>query len=1034
MTKAFFVAGLLCLSCQIQALELPFDAGLSIASGTTFYTEGHAADLDLDGDQDFVYADNGNDVLYWLENDSHGNFTAQNITSGSTNISGINSIQTVDMDLDGDIDILVADRYVDHVVWFENNGDASVWTKNTLGSGVNYDSALSAITGDIDQDGDPDVIAGVFGVTTLYLLTNNGGAASWTESTLSATFSAFSLDLADYDGDTDLDLLIGTSSGSILYMENASGSFAAAETISATGGTITAVKFADINSDGLPEILTSQTGGEIKIWQKVIGSWQSENITGSNGGYSIQAIDLDQDGDLDIVPGDSTPIAAWYENTLADGSSWTQHILETYASNAVNTAHAFDSDGDGDYDLIYADRPDTELKLYQNRQIHRSAMAGVLSGESFNQADHIVSADIALDGRPDLIVANTTFSSIEITHYINDPSGLIADPVYSTSGTGSLQDMDVGDIDADGDQDIVIVEGGAMQIAWISSNYNSVKKGAVSWTYEDVIDTLSSNGSSDVLIRDINHDGQQDVVASVLAEDRISWYHNNLDGSWRQSDIDSSINSASSIQTGDIDGNGSLDVVAVSNSAHDLAWWSNDLGDASTWTLTKIDDSINNPKFARLGDMDGDGDLDLVAVESSQGDLNWYANNGDGSSWTGQTISSNIALPSDLLVMDADADGDLDVIVNHNFTDSSPDAMLAFINDGTANSWISATVDHSLDTLGEVVSNDFDQDGQLDLAYTSYGDDVFVIKPSLGGHVRFSTTAEAGGTAEEGQATAVFSIEASHLGQALDDDILTAMIVLQFEYASSCGGGVIPTVDHNQYFDRMSLFLDDGDTIFNAAADTLLTSTTQNSVIPIEGAVGLMVEPNNTDALIAPESLSRLFAIVVPATNASSEACTEFVVNHITETDSIGAIGLTGKTASFARHGTHATPLLTEYAANTQSSIFTIVPVSNHPPTLVSNIPSQTLDSSDSLSLDISSYFTDPDGDSLSFTMGSESNSFEISSLGLITGTANSRDYFSSPVVMIITATDPGGLSVNASLQLNITDSTQEWLFSSSFE
>ncbi|MBW2535221.1 MAG: VCBS repeat-containing protein, partial [Deltaproteobacteria bacterium] len=63
-------------------------------------------------------------------------------------------------------------------------------------------------------------------------------------------------------------------------------------------------------------------------------------------------------------------------------------------------------------------------------------------------------------------------------------------------------------------------------------------------------------------------------------------------------------------------------------------------------------------------DIDGDGDLDVVAIDYSNSDILWYENvNGDGSSWQQMTIEPSQVGLSSVTAADMDRDGDLDVVI-----------------------------------------------------------------------------------------------------------------------------------------------------------------------------------------------------------------------------------------------------------------------------------------------------------------------------------------------------------------------------------
>jgi hypothetical protein len=116
-----------------------------------------AADMDNDGDMDIVSASDGDDTIAWYENDgaSDPSWSAANI---DTNADGAQDVHVVDMDNDGDLDILSASANDDTIAWYENDGAADPsWTASNIATSA--DGARSVFAADIDNDGYMDVIS-----------------------------------------------------------------------------------------------------------------------------------------------------------------------------------------------------------------------------------------------------------------------------------------------------------------------------------------------------------------------------------------------------------------------------------------------------------------------------------------------------------------------------------------------------------------------------------------------------------------------------------------------------------------------------------------------------------------------------------------------------------------------------------------------------------------------------------------------------------------------------------------------------------
>ncbi|MDF3025721.1 MAG: repeat domain in Vibrio, Colwellia, Bradyrhizobium and Shewanella [Fluviicola sp.] len=116
------------------------------------------ADMDNDHDNDVVVSIFGNGAISWFENPGNGVFTGveNNIDD---EYPGLLDLKLVDMDLDGDTDILTSRSTYLHngVCWFENHGNGQ-FDKRESGSLMNFNSGYSKVmVADVDNDGDQDV-------------------------------------------------------------------------------------------------------------------------------------------------------------------------------------------------------------------------------------------------------------------------------------------------------------------------------------------------------------------------------------------------------------------------------------------------------------------------------------------------------------------------------------------------------------------------------------------------------------------------------------------------------------------------------------------------------------------------------------------------------------------------------------------------------------------------------------------------------------------------------------------------------------
>ena len=268
---------------------------------------------------------------------------------------------------------------------------------------------------DLDNDGDPDLIAGHFS-GSLYYFENTGTSAdpAFTARTgadnpvdgisvRSYSTPAF----ADLDGDADQDLIVGNGNGAVAYFRNT--------------GTESSPDFSRL------------TGASNPFNDVTLGSWNTLTLA-----------DLDDDGDLDLATGTDDGAVRYYENTgtsarpdftLRSGES---SPLDGIDAGSDSTPEFADMDDDGDFDLVVGNR-EGNILYFEN--------TGAANSPAFTQrtgfdnpfqgawAGYFIAADFADlngDGVTDLVTGSQAGI---ITWFKN--TGTNADPVFSPQSLNS---------------------------------------------------------------------------------------------------------------------------------------------------------------------------------------------------------------------------------------------------------------------------------------------------------------------------------------------------------------------------------------------------------------------------------------------------------------------------------------------------------------------------------------------------------------------------------------------------------------------
>ena len=126
--------------------------------------------------------------------------------------------------------------------------------------------------------------------------------------------------------------------------------------------------------------------------------------------------------------------------------------------------------------------------------------------------------------------------------------------------------------------------------------------------------------------------------------------------------IDNAIDGPASVHAADIDGDGNLDVVAAAADADQIAWWRNDGGSPIGWTRYLIADAFGAAVSVRAADVDGDLDNDVVGAGWDRNQIAWWRNDGGNPpTWVKQSIAGSFIHAHEVCARDIDLDGDTDV-------------------------------------------------------------------------------------------------------------------------------------------------------------------------------------------------------------------------------------------------------------------------------------------------------------------------------------------------------------------------------------
>jgi hypothetical protein len=237
------------------------------------------ADFNNDGYSDLLVAeDNGSSssVVELLGNGDGTFQPGQTIFKDSSDQTL--SLATGDFNDDGNTDVAIGDG--DKVAVLLGNGDGTFYSG---GSVVVTGTVRSIIDADVNNDGEDDLVVGTS--TGITVLLGNGDGTFSTSATISGQYTAIAV--GDIDGDGNLDLIVGTSSNGYYAVQvlpgNGDGTFGTTpEAVTPTLAAPTALAVADVNGDGMPDVVVAGANGQMSV---VLNSGASPYSYSNSGNY-----------------------------------------------------------------------------------------------------------------------------------------------------------------------------------------------------------------------------------------------------------------------------------------------------------------------------------------------------------------------------------------------------------------------------------------------------------------------------------------------------------------------------------------------------------------------------------------------------------------------------------------------------------------------------------------------------------------------------------------------------------------------------
>ena len=337
-------------------------------------------DLDKNGLLDVLVCDVLGQKVSWIKQETDGVFIEHNLIP-NTEVNGAVHVEAVDIDADGDLDVLIAvmgvilpsDAHLGEVIILENDGKEN-FTKHVIAQGIQRVTDVQA--GDLDGDGDLDLSVAQFGYTQGQVQWfRNDGNWSFTPHQLIERSGAIHAPIVDIDNDGDLDVIALLSQEwetVYAFINDGTGNFATVilHDVADADFSSSGIEVVDLDKDGDADILWTNGDAFVAIdyrplpthglqWLENHGDVEFEyhRIGQMDGAYAPTSADMDDDGDLDIVTvaefafwdKPETRSVVWWEQL--DDMQFVPHTIANSPTHLV-TCDVADLDGNGMPDIV----------------------------------------------------------------------------------------------------------------------------------------------------------------------------------------------------------------------------------------------------------------------------------------------------------------------------------------------------------------------------------------------------------------------------------------------------------------------------------------------------------------------------------------------------------------------------------------------------------------------------------------------------------------------------------------------------------
>jgi uncharacterized delta-60 repeat protein/gliding motility-associated-like protein len=337
-----------------------------------------------------------------------------------------------------------------------------------------------------------------------------------------------------------------------------------------------------------------------------------------------------------------------------------------------------DVDGDGKIDLLVSERTANQLSIFRNTSTNgKPSFAPKISITGLTEAIAVAFGDVDSDGKPDIAVVNYNNNLLSVFKNLSTPGTITLGTKVDFTIPSFSHDVSIADMDGDGKQDLVITS--SLNGLGVLRNIGST--GMInSSTFAGIVNFATGSNAYPFRLGDIDGDGKLDAVVPNANTYTVSLLRNTSSSGTVSFAPQVVLTNAAGTPPaglgtqfailGDIDGDGKLDLTVTNGTVLTVSLYRNTSSPGSFSFDPKFDiNTTGSTNTPALSDLDGDGKIDLV-IDEGTAEFGIYKNTATSGSIDASSFQSPVVIPRSAssinLLGDVDGDGRNDVVCSSN--------------------------------------------------------------------------------------------------------------------------------------------------------------------------------------------------------------------------------------------------------------------------------------------------------------------------------------------------------------------------------